>query len=309
MSSVLGPGNFLEVEKLLPLLNGGGETSPAFHIVAPSLPNFGFSDGVKRRGFGLCQYAETFHKLMQKLGYTDYVTQGGDWGCMITRTMGFLYPQHCKASHINMVRGGKPGWTSHPILALQHATTSYSARDLDGFARTKWFVEEGSGYRFEQETKPQTLGYALADSPVGLLAWIYEKLHDWTDDYPWSDDEILTWVSIYWFSTAGPAASLRIYYEAVNAKGMHRIRTQQWVPHVKLGLAHFPKEISVVPKTWGRTMGPVVFESENASGGHFAAHEKPECIARDLQQMFGKGGGAYGVVEGKNGYGKISSRL
>lgn len=154
----------------------------------------------------------------------------------------------------------------------------------------------------EQGTKPQTLGYALADSPVGLLAWIYEKLHDWTDGYPWTEDEVLTWVSIYWFSTAGVAANLRIYYEALHDTQFGRDRTEKWILHVKLGLAHFPKELTVVPKSWGRTMGPVVYESENESGGHFAAWEKPEAIVRDLQEMFGKGGGAHGVVKGKAGY-------
>lgn len=303
------PGNFLEVSKLLPLLSGGGEEAPAFHVVAPSLPNFGFSSGVTKKGFSLSQYAETFHKLMQKLGYTKYVTQGGDWGCMITRIMGLLYPDHVLASHINMIRGGKPTWTSHPLLALQHALTPYSSRDRSGFARTAWFMNEGSGYRLQASTKPQTLGYALADSPVGLLAWIYEKLHDWTDKYPWTDDEILTWVSIYWFSTAGPAANLRIYYEASKDTARGRLRSEQYIPRVKLGLAHFPRELSVVPKTWGRTMGPVVYESDNESGGHFAAWEKPEAIARDLKRMFGKGGGAYGIVDGKDGYQGTRARL
>ena len=230
------------------------------------------------------------------------VTQGGDWGCMITRIMGLLYPQHVKASHINMVRGHAPSLFSHPILAIQHALTPYSKREKDGHLRSKWTLEKGAGYRHEQETKPQTLGYALADSPVGLLAWIYEKLHDWTDGYPWTEDEILTWVSIYWFSTAGVAANLRIYYEALKDKDFGRVRTETWIPHVKLGQAYFPKELTVVPTTWGRTMGPVVFESINESGGHFAAWEKPEVIARDLHRMFGKGGGAYGVVKGKVGY-------
>ena len=235
--------------------------------------------------------------------------QGGDWGCMITRTMGLLYPQYCKASHINMVRGARPKWTSQPLLALQHAFTPYTSRDREGLQRTSWFLNEGSGYRMEQATKPQTLGYALVGSPVGLLAWIYEKLHDWTDDYPWTEDEILTWVSIYWFSTAGPAANLRIYYEATHGTSVHRMRTEQWVPNVKLGLAYFPKELTVPPKIFGRTMGPVVYESFSDKGGHFAATERPDVIASDLQKMFGKGGGAYGVIKGKEGYARLPSRL
>lgn len=239
----------------------------------------------------------------------NLVTQGGDWGCMITRIMGLLYPKQVLASHINMVRGGKPAWTSNPILALQHAVTPYSSRDRSGFARSKWFATVGKGYNITQATKPQTIGYALTDSPVGLLAWIYEKLHDWTDAYPWTDDEILTWVSIYWFSTAGPAASVRIYYEAVKDTKLGRLRTQQYIPHVKLGLAYFPRELDIVPRTWGRTMGPIVYERDHPSGGHFAAVEKPEAIAGDLKSMFGKGGGAYGVVKGKSGYVRTNARL
>ena len=194
-----------------------------------------------------------------------------------------------------------PSWTKHPILALQHAITPYSDRDKAGFERSKWFLEEGSGYRLIQSTKPQTVGYGLTDSPMAILAWIYEKLHDWTDDYPWTDDEILTWISIYWFSTAGPAASLRIYYEATHSKsGINRDRTNRWIGKVKLGMAHAPKELSVIPYTWARTLGPVVYESEKTKGGHFAAWEIPNEIASDLQKMFGKGGPCYQITGNKS---------
>jgi len=235
---------------------------------------------------------------MQQLGYTKYVTQGGDWGFYITRTIGLLYPESCLASHINMVRASPPSWSTHPLLALAHATTPYTESERKGLERSDWFANEGSGYRVIQSTKPQTPGYAITDSPVGLLAWIYEKLHDWTDNYPWSDDEILDWISIYWFSTAGPAASFRIYYEATHASasGVSRDRTQQFIPTVKLGLSLAPKELTVLPKTWGRTLGPVVQESERESGGHFLAHEKPEFIVEDIQAMFGPGGPCAGIV-------------
>ncbi|KAL8721464.1 MAG: hypothetical protein Q9225_001876 [Loekoesia sp. 1 TL-2023] len=300
------PGSFHEVTKILPLLTSS--TTSSFHLVAPSHPNFGFSSSVTKRGFSLPQYAETCHKLMLKLGYTHYVTQGGDWGCFITRIMSLLYPDNVRAAHINMIRGHAPKLFSNPILYFQHKFSPYSAREKAAAARTNWFLQEGSGYRHEQASKPQTLGYSLADSPIGLLAWIYEKLHDWTDNYPWTDDEILTWVSIYWHSTAGPAASLRIYYEVTHSKDLNRERTEMYIPKVKLGLSHFPKELTVVPKTWGRTMGPVVFQSEKEKGGHFAAWECPEEFVADLRVMFGKGGGAEGVVEGKNGYGVEKGR-
>lgn len=300
------PGSFLEVLKILPLLQQ--PDGPAFHIIAPSLPNFGFSEGVKKRGFGLAQYGETCHKLMIKLGYDEYVTQGGDWGTMVTRSIGKLYPQHCKASHINMVPAKQPSFWTNPLLALQHAIAPYTQRELDGLARTNWFNVEGNGYFTEQSTKPQTLAYALHDSPTALLAWIYEKLHDWTDSYPWSDDEIFTWISVYYFSRAGPGAAHRIYYEFMHTiSGPGKFTRDDLTSYIggpKLGLTFSPQELILLPKTWGRSLGNVVFEKDNyvEGGGHFYAHEKPELLVRDLKEMFGKGGGAFGVVKGKSGY-------
>lgn len=170
-----------------------------------------------------------------------------------------------------------------------------------------------------QSTKPQTLGYGLASSPMFLLAWIYEKLHDWTDSYPWTDDEICTWISLYQFSTAGPAASVRIYYEVthVPTPALERVTGLQgraasagYIPHVKLGVGRFPKELRVTPKVYAKTLGPLVWIGEHESGGHFAAWERPEAVVGDLRGMFSKGGPCYGIVKGKDGYGgQTQSRL
>ena len=217
-----------------------------------------------------------------------------------------MYPDNVLASHVNMVRCSAPQYTKNPVLALQHAMFPYTDKEIEGLARYYWFDKEGSGYRWIQSTKPQTLGFALHDSPVALLAWIYEKLHDWTDDYPWTDDEILTWISVYYFSTAGPAASIRIYYECTPEHTppgtINRNDTTQYVPKVPLGVAHFPKELTPLPKIWARTMGPVVHESDQERGGHFAAWECPEAIVKDLNSMFGKGGPCYGVIKKRTGY-------
>jgi pimeloyl-ACP methyl ester carboxylesterase len=304
------PGSFLEVTKILAPLTSPppGSDLPAFHVVAPSLPNYGFSGATTKKGFALAQYAETCHNLMRQLGYTEYVTQGGDWGYYITRSIALLYPSSCKATHVNFDQGAAPSFRTHPLLALQHATTSYTAAEKEGLKRTSWFLAESSGYRAQQATRPQTLGYSLSDSPVGLLAWIYEKLRDWTDSYPWTDDEICTWISIYWFSTAGPAASLRIYFESTHefdnpATRVTRDRTRQYIGGgVKLGLTHAPKELRVLPRTWVRTQGDVVFERDHDKGGHFFAWECPDQLVGDVRDMFGKGGGAAGVIPGKSGY-------
>jgi pimeloyl-ACP methyl ester carboxylesterase len=180
-------------------------------------------------------------------------------------------------------------------FGLQYLLRQYSDKEKQGLRRTLWYLTEGSGYMMQQGTKPSTLGFSLADSPVALLAWIYEKLHDWTDDYPWTDDEILTWVSIYQFSTAGPAASLRIYYESLHSRETS-FRGVRYVPTVPLGISYYPKDLFAVPKSWGKCLGPVVYEATHTHGGHFAAFEAPELFAADLQSMFAEGGGAHAVT-------------
>ncbi|CAL1713451.1 unnamed protein product [Somion occarium] len=293
------PGHFMEVSKLLPLLTTTTTDRPSFHVVAFSLPGFGFSEAPQKKGFSINQYAEVGHKLMIALGYKEYVTQGGDWGFHITRRMAQLYGGvHLKAWHTNYPRAEKPALTTSPGLYIKGLVTPYSKRERQGFDRTAWFYKNGRGYYTEQSTNPQTLGYSLADSPSGLLAWIYEKLVLWTDGYPWSDDEVLTWVCIYWFSRAGPAASTRIYYEFNAASESTKYR---WTA-IPFGASFFPKELVCVPTYWARSIGNLVCESVHESGGHFAAHEKPEALVDDLRKMFGIGGPAFGVVPGKSGY-------
>lgn len=300
------PGHFLEVMKILPDLVKGGTDFPAFDVVAPSLPNYGFSEGVKKKGFGPKQYAEVCHKLMLALSYPKYVTQGGDWGSVFTRAMGLYYPESCLASHVNMATPNAPS-ASQPLPYLSSLVRSvfgFEADENAGLKRSEWFTSEGNGYYKEQATRPQTIGYSQADSPIGILAWIYEKLHDWTDDYPWTDDEILVWVSIYIFSRAGAWAPSRTYYEHIHDKEKIGRKVNGWVPDVLLGVARFPKELTLPPKSWYATMGKLVYQSEHSHGGHFAAWERPDAIVNDLRSMFGKRGGAFGVVPNRNGYGQ-----
>ncbi|MCJ1402312.1 hypothetical protein MMC11_005532 [Xylographa trunciseda] len=214
-----------------------------------------------------------------------------------------LYPSHCKVSRLNVAEGKAPSFWKHPVLALKHLLTPYSAHERAGLERTAYHRKNGMGYDMLQQTKPQTIACALADSPVALSAWIYEKLHEWTDDYPWADDEILTWVSIYWHSTAGPAASLRIYYETTHppTDGLAYDRALSYIPYVIYGVAHFPKDLTVLPNTWAATLGNVILQSRNPHGGHFAAVEHPELIVRDLQARQGKGGRAYVCVRASDG--------
>ncbi|PBK59184.1 alpha/beta-hydrolase [Armillaria solidipes] len=309
------PGSFIEIRKILPLLTASSPEHPSFHVVALSLPGYGFSEATKKQNFKLAQYAEvclstsrsasplTRLRLPPLRGASpDFalpVTQGGDWGSLITRKIALVYGgKHSKAWHTNMPIGRAPT-LYEPILYLRHILTPYTAAEKAGLAHSQWFRTQGSGYSAEHSTQPQTLGYSLADSPVGLLAWIYEKLVNWTDGYPWDDDEVLTWISIYLFSRSGPTASIRIYYEVFGSSDIAVFEEKPAIPN---GVSYFPKEIVSAPRLWICSNANVVFESEHTGGGHFAAHEKPQELVDDLRKMFGKGGPVFGVVPGKTGY-------
>jgi hypothetical protein len=231
---------------------------------------------------------------------------------MILRALGLYHSQHVRALHTNMVLAGFPKPLTAPIrfftaiarYALSGILPTHTPAESNALARAiDWRFGSERAYFAQMATKPQTIGYSLTDSPVGLLAWIYEKLISWTDEYPWTDDEILTWVSIYYFSTAGPSAASFIYYES-QAKGRSKDSTDKLQSYVDLplGLAYFPKEIANMPRAWAEGMGKIVHVSESSKGGHFAALERPDVIADDLRAMFKKGGKAFGVVEGKTGY-------
>ncbi|KAH7130052.1 Alpha/Beta hydrolase protein [Dendryphion nanum] len=299
------PGSFLEATKILPLLadsekNGG----PAFHVIAPSLPNFGFSSSIKKKGFGQPQYAETCHKLMLALGYEKYVTQGGDWGFSITRTIGQLYPTHVGASHINIIPAYPPSPKS-PLSFLKFLSkyflSLYSAAEFAGLERTQDYQKKQAAYYEVQSKNPMTIGYALADSPVATLAWIYEKLVIWTDGYEWGEEEVCTWMSVYWFATAGPASSVRIYHESTKESSNAFESSMVFNKNIPLGLSYFPREVCLLPEDWAHSLGPIVYSKRHDKGGHFAAYEVPEKLVGDLRIMFGKGGPAFGVVEGRDG--------
>lgn len=240
------------------------------------------------------------------------VTQGGDWGSVITRTQGHLFPESVLASHLNFFPyiPSLSNLLWHPMIAAQtlYSFTTSPSEFLARLKRSVDFNDAGSGYSHIHRTRPQTIAYSLADSPVGLLGWLFEKLHDWTDAYPWTDDEVCTWVSIYWFSRAGPGASVRIYYEAVPANTPEGetisalTSLSKYFPGPRLGLSHFPKEAAPMPYRWSRMLGPVVQEREHARGGHFAAWEAPDKIAEDVRDMFKRGGPCFEIVKGKTGY-------
>jgi pimeloyl-ACP methyl ester carboxylesterase len=228
--------------------------------------------------------------------------QGGDLGSLVARFIALKYgSKHCKAYHINSAVPSEPTAMSNADLYAKIKATPLSETEIADLERTALFSREGKGYYQEQATKPQTIGYSLTDSPVGLLAWIYEKLHDWCDKYPWTDDEILTWVSVYYFSKAGAAATSYVYYGMEHRQPAAFPAAQIYID-VPLGVARFSKDLILLPKLWNHTLGPIVLESEYERGGHFAAWERPDAIIRDLRRMFEEGGRAHNCITGRSGY-------
>ena len=247
---------------------------------------------------------------------------------MIARTMSQYYPQHTRAIHLNFIPVMPPyPWRSPYMFIKSLLYVPFSAKDRDYIARTFGYFTRGNAYMKQQETRPQTLGYGLHDSPVGLLAWIYDKMRTWSDKYPWTDEEILTWVSVYYFSTAGPVASTRIYYEAsapkhggsayvsedsaqedllekadLNYMSLEQILAARAPQSVRFAVAQFREEIIMWPIAWYRSIGDVVQETEYDHGGHFAAWEVPELLAYDIKRFLGNNGPAYGAVSDRDGY-------
>eukprot|EP00884_Botryococcus_braunii_P013286 jgi/Botrbrau1/21959/Bobra.0249s0082.1 len=302
------PGSFFEVYKILPLLQAGKERgAPDFHVVAPSLPGFGFSSAPTKKGFGTVKMAETVNGLMLKLGYPKYVAQGGDAGAFIGKALGAYHSENCRAFHTNMpialpnflnpwdvaifLNAVLPGVKNFPLLLSRKELQG--ARDYE-----RWEAKE-TGYSKIQGTKPQTLGYAMTDSPVGLLAWIVEKFRSWSDcngnvESVFSKDELLTNVSIYWFS-GSITSSFRVYYEESHlnlmkssSSGGPPKNSMTAYCKVPTGVALLPKELFTPIWRFMRSSYNLKQVSEFDRGGHFAAMEVPDLLARDIQDFFRK---------------------
>ncbi|KAG8863177.1 hypothetical protein FRB96_009359 [Tulasnella sp. 330] len=247
------PGNFSEVTKIVDALTEPTDPGqPAFHVVSPSLPGFGFSEAPTAPGFNLRRIADVFDKLMMKLGYMHYLAQGGDWGSMIIRGLALWHRESCSGILNNMMIAHPTLLVSHPIMVVKlllgyfGVPGGYSKPEIDGLMSTNDFANKASAYRAIQEQTPQTLGYAMTDSPIGLLAWLAEKYTLWPPDYKWDKDEILTWVMLYWIR--GPTPSFRLYKEhnpGVYDDDSWKIMTA-WSP-VPLGVTTFKDDIIQFP--------------------------------------------------------------
>lgn len=276
------PGSFIEFTKILgPLTDPvahGGRAEDAFHVVAISLPGFGFSGKPRERGYAPVKMASIIATLMARLGYSRYGAQGGDWGGNISRLLAINDPNHVIGVHSNFCNAGPPPGVQDPNAGVPSA-------ELERMRARQAFFENERGYFLIQSTKPQTVGYGLNDSPAGLAAWIVEKFRSWCDcdgnvEKKFSKDELLTNITIYWV-TDTITSSARIYYENQRAAALQGGRVA-----VPMGCALFPKEIVVPPRRWVEARDNVTWWTEMPRGGHFAALEEPELLVDDIRGFF-----------------------
>jgi len=284
------PGSIVEFMKVIPRLTEpekfGGRIEDAYHVVAPSLQGYGSSPPAQESGMSPARIAHRHAALMQCLGYSKYIAQGGDWGSLVSHETAVADPEHCVGLHLNLLVAVPPRDLTDPFEVIKDHEKSWLARSAE-------HVQQGSGYYHIQRTRCQTLSYALTDSPVGWCAWVTEKFHNWTDceregvrdprnAVSW--DDMLTNISLYWY-TGTIASSIRLYKEQALAEELRTERSGR--VKIPTGVAVYPGEIFRSPKAWAETRYPIVHWYEAPRGGHFAALEQPEIFAADLWQFRG----------------------
>jgi pimeloyl-ACP methyl ester carboxylesterase len=278
------PGSFAEMEQVIPLLADpqahGGDPADAFHVVVPSLPGYGFSPAPAIPGVSSRRIAHLWRGLMANLGYTRFALQGGDIGAGVSVWTARLFPERVVGLHLNFIPFGyrPPMGNDLPLTSLEEQAY------LDKLAA--WTAEEGA-YAHLHGTKPQTLSYALTDSPVGLAAWIVEKFRSWSDcngdvEQAFGLDTILTDISLYWFG-GDINGSLRLYKE-------NRLAPLTFNPGERvatpIGVALFPRELPMPPRTWVERAFDVRRWTVMPRGGHFAALEQPDLLVKDIRAFF-----------------------
>jgi pimeloyl-ACP methyl ester carboxylesterase len=285
------PGSIIEQLKIIdPLTNPtahGGKAEEAFDVVIPSLPGYGYSGKPTMTGWDPIRTARAWVELMKRLGYTKYVAQGGDWGNAVTEQMALLAPPGLIGIHTNMP-ATVPGDIDKVALAGAPAPSSLSADEKHAYDQLSFFYQHGLGYAQEMANRPQTL-YALADSPVGLAAWMLD--HDGVSMALMSRvingqsegltrDEVLDNITYYWFTNTA-VSSARLYWESKLAffapKGVA----------VPTAVSAFPDELYQAPKSWTEKAYPrLIYYNRLDKGGHFAAWEQPELFTQELRAAF-----------------------
>ena len=274
------PGSVVEfldiIDPLVAPEDHGGSTEDAFHVVCPSLPGYGFSEVTRSRGWDCRRIGNAFIELMARLGYSRYGAQGGDWGSLVASEIAIHDKEHVVGLHTNM-----------PVVIPPS-----DGSDLEGDEKTDFEVmksqnKNDGGYRKIQGTKPQTLGYALNDSPAGLAAWILEKFTHWTDcngnyENAVTKDALLTNIMVYWV-TGTITSSTRLYYEAFQGGRMSLLEQPVRVP---TGIARYPYELMRFPRSWVENHYNVTHWTTMEKGGHFAAMEQSESFVADVRKFF-----------------------
>jgi pimeloyl-ACP methyl ester carboxylesterase len=284
------PGSIVELlETVGPLTDPsahGGSDDDAFHLVLPSLPGYGFSGEPREVGWDLGRTARAWAELMHRLGYTRYVAQGGDVGAGVTDTMGRQAPDGLIGIHTNLL-----------VPALSGAMPTDSDEERAAAAQIATFRQSGNGYFVEMATRPQTIGYALLDSPVALAAWMadhdtdayYKISRAFVDRKPSGNltcDHILDNITLYWLTGTGTSAA-RSYWEAYGPDAPAAGSQPLPPPTIPFGFTTFPDEIWRTPRSWVENAYPnVVYFNEVERGGHFAAWEEPEIFTNELRAAF-----------------------
>jgi pimeloyl-ACP methyl ester carboxylesterase len=273
------PGSVVEFSKVIgPLtdpVTHGGEAADAFHVICPSLPGFGFSGRPAAPGWGIERIAAAWDQLMHRLGYPRYGAQGGDWGAMVTMSLGQRHADSLAGIHLNMV----------PTLPAPGAgQDGLTEREQSALASFAAYRKYGTGYSKQQSTRPQSIGYGLVDSPVALAGWIVEKFHAWSDNdgdevtvVGW--DELLDNLMMYWLPGTGASAA-RIYWESFG-------KLSQAPVTAPAGCSIFPGEIYRPSRRWAEPFFPDLrYWNELDSGGHFAAFEEPQAFVSEVRAAF-----------------------
>ncbi|PTL78841.1 epoxide hydrolase family protein [Vitiosangium sp. GDMCC 1.1324] len=282
------PGSLLELVKVIgPLTDPtahGGRAEDAFDLVLPSLPGYGFSGKPQGTGWGPDRTARAWDVLMKRLGYTRYVSQGGDWGSVVSDVMARQAPPGLLGIHVNMPATVPPE-IARALQCGEPPPPGLSAEEKTAYEQLNALYTKGSGYSGIMVTRPQTLGYSLADSPVGLAAWFYDKFADWTfsggePERALTRDEMLDDITLYWLTNTG-TSSARLYWEN-NANNFNAVNIS-----IPAAVTVFPGEIYQAPRSWTeRAYHKLIYYNRVDKGGHFAAWEVPDLFASEIRAAF-----------------------
>ena len=285
------PGSVFELLNLIgPLTDPtthGGKAGDAFHLVLPTIPGFGFSQKPAAVGWNPQRIAAAWDGLMKRLGYTWYVSQGGDWGAIISDALGRQAPDGLLAIHVNRIERATtfPPDAAQSLMSGDPAPDTMSAEEKVVFDEARDFLNNGFGYAAIMGTRPETIGYSLADSPVGLAAWLYDKIADWVytrgePEAALGKDALLDNITLYWLTNTGPSSG-RIYWEnSASGAKLSPVR-------IPVAVTVFPGEVYKPPKSWlSRAYPNLIYFNRAEKGGHFAAWEEPTIFSEELRAAF-----------------------